>query len=285
MLRTPLRVQIEAGRPPQPSGREGCVWRHPDGSICGTSHVDGESYWLEWERTGVVAFRHDSDVVRLWPALDSTADTIRERFNREVIAVVLQSRGGEAIHASAVRCSTGAILICGATGAGKSTLAYALRVAGCEHLADDHVVFEINQGRPWLRPLPFSPSLRPLSRRHFGTNGAERRDPDAAAIPIAGIVLLHQDVELDETCRAERVSSSDAFTALLPHAHCFDLNDPVGVSRFVNDYWTLLEHVPVHAVTYRPDFSRLSAVVARTLALFDNSEVGPDMGATPSDND
>lgn len=285
MLQTSLALQIEAGVPPRLRGRQGCVWRHPDGSICGTSHVDGDEHWLTWEQTGVLTFRHDSDVVRLWPARGSTPDLVRERFNREVTAVVLQSRGGEAMHASAVRCEAGAILICGATGAGKSTLAYALRVAGCEHLADDHVVFEIADGRPWLRPLPFTASLRPLSRRHFGAHGTNPRQPPAAAVPIAGVVLLHQDATLVETCRHERVSSSDAFTALLPHAHCFDLNDPAAVGRFVSDYWTLLERVPVYAVTYRPDFSMLSAVVARTRALFDNSRVRSDAGAMPSDND
>lgn len=259
------------------------MWRHPDGSSCGRSFIDGTRRWLEWEHTGVFAFGDDTETVEFWPAADASPDGVRERFGREITAVILQALGAEAMHASAVRGPHGAVLVCGPSGAGKSTLAFALGRAGWPSVADDHVVFEIADGRPRLRPLPFTPSLRPQSRRHFGTDGGGVHDIDPGPIPIAGIVLLRQAPDLAIGITHHVVPGPQAFTALLPHAHCFDVHTPETVNRLVNDYWALIERVPVYEVAYRPDFTLLPRVVAQTQRLFDNVDMTSLTGGVSSD--
>src|SRR5512134_3155557 len=48
------------------------------------------------------------------------------RAYRDALPLVLQARGSEVLHASAVLGPRGVVALCGASGSGKSTLAYAL---------------------------------------------------------------------------------------------------------------------------------------------------------------
>ena len=106
-------------------------------------------------------------------------------FFSTVAALILAWRGAVPIHGSTVMIDNRAIMICGASGAGKSTFAAALVTQGARLVADDLSVithspsggFLVQPGRPTLRLHPetaryFVPHLLPeLMRRPYFFSG------------------------------------------------------------------------------------------------------------------
>ncbi len=179
---------------PAPSGRAASVWPYPDGRICGRAFIDGPDRWLNWEDAGLFHFTTESAVVRAWPKTGMDEDAVHDAFDHDVVAIVLQAQGWQAMHASAAAGERGALLLCGVTHSGKSTLAYALgRTRPWRHAADDYAVFSIEAGQPMLWSRPFLPRLRTATRDHFETPplGVPRVAPPER-VPIRGIVVLEQ---------------------------------------------------------------------------------------------
>jgi hypothetical protein len=73
---------------------------------------------------------------------------------------------------------------------------------------------------------------------------------------MAAIYLLEQRTG-GAPVSISRVAPAQAFSALLPHAHCFDLSDVEATRVFTDDYLTLASEVPVFKVRYAPDLDRL----------------------------
>jgi hypothetical protein len=254
-----LTLQLASKRPDISRAREGCVWRDLDGSVCGRSLIAGRDRWLDWFDVGVLAFNERSPVVRVWPVRGMTLESAREEFDRMLRPIVLQALGSQALHAGAALTGDGALLFCGRSGAGKSTTAYALGQMGCTQLADDQVVWQLHDGRPKVQALPFTPRLRPLSEARF-TGGSATCPPwptSQGLIPIAAIYLLDQRTDGRSPLSISRVPPAQAFSALLPHAHCFDLGDVEATRLFTDDYLTLASEVPVFSVRYSPNLDRL----------------------------
>jgi hypothetical protein len=226
--------------------------------------VDGDVRWLDWLDAGLFRARAGSVDVDVWPRPDVPWSEVLERFDREVTAVFLQASGAQAMHASSVLGPAGAIAICGASGSGKSTSAYACARAGYRQLGDDQFVFEFEHGRPVARTLAFTPGLRPATRAHFSVLDEERAIDQTAPderVPFARIVLLEQRAHVPDGLDVRPVAASDAFTALLPHAHCFDLGSEAEVARLVSDYSRLVESVPARSIAYEPCFSVLPRLI------------------------
>ena len=253
-----LTLQLASKRPDISRAREGCVWRDLDGSVCGRSLIAGHDRWLDWYDVGLLAFNDRSPVVRVWPVRGITLDSVRAEFDRMLRPIVLQALGWQALHASAALTSEGALLFCGRSGAGKSTTAYALGQMGWTQVADDQVVWQLHDGRPKVQPLPFKPRLRPLSHARLGDKASPRSPwpTSQGLIPMAAIYLLEQRTD-GAPVSISRVAPAQAFSALLPHAHCFDLSDVDATRVFTDDYLTLASEVPVFKVRYAPDLDRL----------------------------
>jgi hypothetical protein len=234
------------------------VWRDLDGSVCGRSLIAGHDRWLDWYDVGLLAFNDRSPVVRVWPVRGMTLESARAEFDRMLRPIVLQALGWQALHAGAALTSEGALLFCGRSGAGKSTTAYALGQMGWTQLADDQVVWQLHDGRPKVQALPFQPRLRPLSHAHLGDKSSPRSPwpTSQGLIPMAAIYLLEQRTG-GAPVSISRVAPAQAFSALLPHAHCFDLSDVEATRVFTDDYLTLASEVPVFKVRYAPDLDRL----------------------------
>jgi hypothetical protein len=134
------------------------------------------------------------------------------RWQRYLIGRVLPFaallQGLEPLHASAVATPTEAVLIVGAAGAGKSTLAAALLGAGLTFVADDVVALQLRGGavlahpgapllsmRPSARGASGSPALRGLGDR-VGADRLGLRLSIArteAALPVCAVYLLGGD--------------------------------------------------------------------------------------------
>ena len=83
-------------------------------------------------------------------AFVADAPQFRRTVLEGIVASLLVARDRFPLHASAVRRDGGAVLFCGASGVGKSTLAYVSHRAGIDVLADDAVRVQLCGGfRLW----------------------------------------------------------------------------------------------------------------------------------------
>ncbi len=198
---------------------------------------------------GVAHYRFDAagDVVA---SPDGGSDeAIEDAWLRSVLPLVLQARGTQVLHASAVVGAAGAVALCGVSTSGKSTLAAALATtAGTRLVADDALPFDLEDGQAVAHPVPFRLRLREGSR-HLA-----RGDEVVEAGParLAAIALLEPHGG-DRPSTLEPVAPADAFGALMPHAYCFALNE--GKEQLVRAYSGLAALVPVGRLSYpqRPD--------------------------------
>ena len=82
------------------------------------------------------------------------------------------------------------------------------------------------------------------------------------SLPLAAIILLEQVPDLDAPFSIETVAAARAFSAILPHAHCFDPYDLAEAARLVDHYFAVVHHAPVYSVRYRPSFTFFDSLVS-----------------------
>ena len=244
-------------------------WRDEDGVVVASAFASGPLRWIEWPGLGVFAFSPPNLTIDVWPDPDASHELITEKLLRQIQPIILQASGWQALHASAALGPSGATILCGRSGAGKSTVAYTLAGHGWHQIADDSVVWHLGDAeRPRVVPLPFAPRPRdmqslPVRRPDRLADGTVEAAPDAVA--IASIVLLQQVAGAQEA--AVRLPASEAFRAVLTHAHCLDLKDAGAVRAMTRAYLLLADRVPVFHLTYAPDPSSIGELAARIAQL------------------
>ncbi|MDB5711811.1 MAG: hypothetical protein JWL96_3881 [Sphingomonas bacterium] len=168
----------------------------------GCVYVDG--FRLAWHDE-VTFDVHDGSRIDYVPGPGWTGD-MPAAFYSTVAALTLAARGALPCHASAVEFGGKAVLLAGAAGAGKSTLAASLLTRGGRLLADDLTIiapvspdgpFIATRGRPGIR-LHCDTALRVAAVERHSLPGDQRgkwlvrpiaRSP-YDAVPLAGVVLL-----------------------------------------------------------------------------------------------
>lgn len=176
---------------------------------------------------------------------------MEEVYYRFALPMILQAAGAEMLHASAVQGTRGVVAFCGASGTGKSTLAFALRSKQYRHWADDSVIFLPHQHMFEALRLPFRPRVEIAS-----TEPVEFiRGTDAA--PLSAIVVLQRYpggmVESgDFHAEARRLSSADAFRTVLPHIYSFILSDPKRNALMMSRYFDVASRLPVYDLRFTP---------------------------------
>lgn len=256
---------------PDAAGSPVQVWRDEQGAKLASCHAVGGQRRVDVAGVGCFHFDGLAETVTAYPRTSVPSAVIRETYDRSVLPIVLQARGTEVLHASAVRAGR-IVAFCGASGIGKSTLAFALSRRGHQLWADDALAIGLRGPSAVAFPLPFEMRLRLSAATFFGLERPTAaaisvsvpRDPgDQSAVPLAALfVLSRREEELDDrSVRIERLRPPAALPALLAHAYCFSLEDPDLKRRMVERYMALAARVPVFALRFRPGFELLSRVL------------------------
>lgn len=269
---------------PDPSHEGVEVWRERDGSVCALGHnVGRDERWFRFLGVGSFRFGPAGEVVAI-PDEGRGPATVRDAYFRTVLPLVLQSRGLEVLHASAVRTPHGVIALCAVKETGKSTLAYALSRRGHPLWADDAVVVDTAATPVRVHQLPFGIRLRPASAAFFGRDGTDGNDPAPAAarstagppddnfgeaVSLAGLYVLVRDEAVAESADVRPLSAAAALTAVLAHAYCFSLHDVERKGQMMTQYLALVSRVPVYEVRFGTGLDRVPAIldaIERTFA-------------------
>jgi hypothetical protein len=197
-----------------------------------------------------------------WDAPLSDADAMSFLLG-PVLGHVLRGQGVLALHASAVVVAGRLIGFVGPGGAGKSTLAASLALAGHGVLSDDVLALRERAGRWWGAPANAQVRLWDASARLlFGDAHAlpaisaawEKRllDLDApgyrraqAPVPLAGLVLLDGDPSPREGAAVEPAGGQEALLSLIGNSYVPYLLDDAGRARELAAIARLVLAVPV----------------------------------------
>lgn len=211
-------------------------------------------------------------------------ETIRHLFLDQVMPPLLNLRGRDALHASAVRTAGGACAFIGPSGRGKSTLAAAFHVAGHPVLCDDCLL--LNDDPDQLRVEPAYPGLRlwedgwgalfgdaqsslPVSH-YTSKRRASMPEPDAiGSLPLRAVYSLVGYEEGNPlTCPLiEPLSMRDAFMELVKCAFRLDLTDHAMILRQMRVLERVVKEVAVRRLRIPETLGMLPA--ARELILQD----------------
>ena len=244
------------------------VWRDEEGRPCVYGYREGETWAIDVPGIATFRFERQGDVAAsAYPG--AARSRIRDAYRRGILPLILQFRGGEVLHASAVLISGGVVGLCGVSGTGKSTIAYGLGLRGHQVCADDALVFRASAGAVESLPLEFDLRLPPASARHFGllrriggvvgVGGAEGRRN--APRPLAALCVLQRGRGSGPAPEVVPLGPAQAFIALLPHAYCLDLDDVERKSRMMHQYLDLAGRVPVFHIRFSGGFHGLEAVL------------------------
>ena len=156
---------------------------------------------------------------------------------RSVLPLVVQARGTQVLHASAVTGPAGVVALCGVSTSGKSTLAAALMARGHEVVADDALAFRVEGGEATALTLPFRLRLRSSSAEALGLPAIAAEGGGGGQATFSAIVILepHDD---EAAPNLEAVNAAEAVGALMPHAYCFALDE--GKAELVAAYASLV---------------------------------------------
>jgi len=238
-----LSLQIAAGPRPLVSHlRAGSPWRDDTGAICAHIYRDDKARYVQWPSMGLFAIGDRDPNVCAWADAGVAAASLQEFFNERLLPLALQTRGYEALHASAVSDGLRALVIAGVSGSGKSTLARALSTSGFQQIADDAVVIETDASPPLAH--------RVVSRSHTA--------PATESLPLGAIVILTRDAGC-ETPQVLRLPGPQACIRLMTHAHVFEPDE--NPARLVSDYSRLANQVQVSEIRFRPEIGELPALM------------------------
>jgi hypothetical protein len=146
---------------------------------------------------------------------DDDEELLEHRIASAGICTLLAMRGDLVLHAAAVGTDDGAVVFCGPTRRGKSTLAATLGRLGRPLLSEDGVVVELDGA---AGPTAY-PGARGVRMRLSGGDGrtdllADPGPSEPSPSPIAAVVLLG---ERGEALAIEPLERARALALLTPH--------------------------------------------------------------------
>ena len=244
------------------------VIRDRDGTACAFGWRAGGDYWLRFPEIGTFRLRPEEGEVALVEGGGIDSPPVLDTYYSAVLPLAYHLVGYEALHASAVLTPAGVVGLCALSETGKSTLAFGLSRRGNSLWTDDVLVFEIGSGQGVLcHRVPFTAHLRPQTQAHFGVGHKETTvlrsaEEHSRLAPFAALLLIEREERSDQLLvESERLPSSKALPAVLPHAFRFTLSDPERKRRMMQSYLDLVARVPVVRVVFVPGFEHMPRVL------------------------
>lgn len=217
---------------------------------------------------------------------DTPPETVRHLFLDQVLPLLHNLRGGEALHASAVRVGGGICAFIGKSGQGKSTLAAAFQQAGNAAVCDDCLVLHAEAGgvraeaaypglRLWedSRDMLFGDAAGGHSLvSHYSAKlripTQELPEGEPGLLPLLGVYSLRREEGSPLQAPAlERLSMRDALMELIEYAFRLDLADRDMILRQMTLFERIARAVPVRRLRMPDAMAALPA--ARDLVLRD----------------
>jgi hypothetical protein len=193
------------------------------------------------------------------------ADLIEHRIVSSAVCTLLSMRGDLVMHASAVEAAGRAMLFCGPTQRGKSTLARALGEAGYRLLGEDGIAIELGDGGSVA--FPGARGVRVRGDR----DGRSRTDllPDPGfgepdPCPVGALVLLS---ERGAELTVEPLERARALALLTPNL--VHNGDRAAIGTAFASLATLLGSTPAFAVSLPDDLGALATSVQGLLDSID----------------
>lgn len=244
-------------RPDSPGSTPVETWVDGDARECAYSYAANGCCWVHFPGVAAYSFRRREPFASAFPEAGTSDETVEDVYHRFVFPLTVQAFDQEVLHASAVVGKQGLIAFCGDSGAGKSTMAFALAERGYAPWADDAVGFEARAGRVVAVPLPFMRRLRSDAIAHFGERSAtlqrrrcsSQRDLQvqrrARALRALFVLDPRRPPRRGRAAEIREIGAAEAFTAVLPFCQPFTLQDPSRKRRMVAQYLRLSSQVPV----------------------------------------
>lgn len=247
-------------------------------------HTDGGDWILDSPRHGTVVIAGDE--LRCFtesPSPGGPMEAASEALVRRVLPRILPLRGALALHAAAVVSGTGATLLLGPSGGGKSTIAAALAARhGWRLFADDVAIVRSEPDVPadaafavWpaatgvclrrdaLAPLGVAPA-----RCHALTAYADKvwYEPEpcvpADPQPLRALIFLQRS-EAASIPVLEPVPGSEGLVLAACQLFRFNPSDREELTRGLEQVGHLAAAVPAFVLTYPPRHDALPAIAAR----------------------
>ena len=247
---------------PEAADGEVEVWAGNDGFEA-YGYTAGGYCWAHFPGAASFRFLPDHGAVVALPDTTGSPDSIEDTYLRGVLPLVLQLRGQEVLHASAVSTPRGLVVLCGVSGTGKSTFAYGLSKRGFPLWADDAVVLDVAAADTGALQVPFRLRLHADAATFFG--GDAEKQSTAATTPsrssFHALLILQPQAESLPLVRISRLAPTAAFVGLLPHAYYFGLSDPARKASMLDRYLRIASSVPTFELRYRPGLGDISTVL------------------------
>jgi hypothetical protein len=228
-----------------------------------------EDSLLTWCRlTG--SARIDAGAGQIFVAPEGDPEAQEDRLLNTLIALLLAQRGELVLHAAAVQTERGAVIFCGPSGRGKSTLAAVLGTQGFPILAEDVIVLTVQDGCVLAWPGPIGVRLDPATAQTLGGSGSTvvrgkhlhvpQAPSSSAGVPVAAIVAL--DPRGGSELEVTALDGPGGMAAIF-----------LSVTRFEPDAWPgsfrqtagLIRRVPCHRARLPDDLGRVEQIAAQLL--------------------
>lgn len=245
------RLSVEIAETPTLEGEPVSTLVSDDGHCWYASYeLDGGACLLELPPTG--SFLLDPTALRIGVQRDDADDELLEhRIASSAICTLLAMRGDLVLHAAAAEVEGRAVVLCGPTQRGKSTLVRALGSLGHAVLGEDGIDIVDPQG-PVVHP-----GARGIRMRSNGSGNAPTLAPDPSPVeptssPLSALVLLGpRGAELE----VEPLEPVDALTLLTPNLVHSGSHAAIGAC--FSSLAQLLHSVPAYRASLPDDLDRL----------------------------
>lgn len=255
-------------------------WHLPGGRLwLSFAKLDG-GYLLRFDELADFFVSSGGESILYKSELGIPPNTIRHLLLDQVIPLVINLRGEEALHASAVLTKAGVIAFSGNTGAGKSTVAGSFLQAGRSVFSDDCLV--LLERQKGIYAVPAYPGLRlwaDAATWLFGGNNhykavahyTDKKQIDiemkkemfcAECRPLKSLYVIDDLAEAEGKIGIviEPLSPRDSLMALVRCAFRLDITDRNMLTRQFHFLERVASKVSVRRLIYPRDFNFLPAV-------------------------